>query len=89
MGELGEQAASLHAQMGLAAQQAGIDRLFALGDLTRETVDAFGPGATHFDHIDTLLAELESELNADTTVLVKGSRFMHMERVVQSFTETR
>ena len=88
MGELGEQAASLHAQMGLAAQQAGIDRLFALGDLTRETVAAFGPGAMHFDRIETLLGDLEKALGADTTVLVKGSRFMHMERVVQAFTET-
>ena len=89
MGELGEQAVSLHAQMGLAARQAGIDRLFALGDLTRETVYAFGPDATHFDRIETLLAELEKALSAESTVLVKGSRFMHMERVVQSFTETR
>ena len=89
MGELGEQAAALHAQIGLAARQAGIDRLFALGDLTRETVDAFGPGATHFDRIETLLADLEKALSADSTVLVKGSRFMHMERVVQNFTEAR
>ena len=89
MGELGDEAPALHAQMGLAAQQAGIDKVFALGDLTRETANAFGAGATHFDRIDALLAELKNELGADTTVLVKGSRFMHMERVVQEFTETR
>ena len=41
----------------------------------------------HFERIQELLAELENELTPDTTVLVKGSRFMQMERVVQSFME--
>ncbi|MEQ1592961.1 MAG: UDP-N-acetylmuramoyl-tripeptide--D-alanyl-D-alanine ligase [Thiobacillaceae bacterium] len=87
MGELGSDAAALHAQMGLAARQAGVEKLFALGDLSRETVGAFGAGAMHFERIQELLADLENELAADTTVLVKGSRFMQMERVVQSFVE--
>jgi UDP-N-acetylmuramoyl-tripeptide--D-alanyl-D-alanine ligase len=39
----------------------------------------------HFERIQELLAELENELTPETTVLVKGSRFMQMERVVQSF----
>jgi UDP-N-acetylmuramoyl-tripeptide--D-alanyl-D-alanine ligase len=87
MGELGTDAAAMHAQIGLAARDAGIDRLLALGDLSRETVGAFGAGAMHFERIQELLAELENELTSDTTVLVKGSRFMQMERVVQSFME--
>ena len=40
------------------------------------------------DRIEALLAELETALDADTTVLVKGSRFMKMERVVNRFLET-
>lgn len=88
MGELGDEAPALHAQMGLAARLAGIDKLYALGDLTRETVEAFGAGAAHFERIEDLLAELGPALSADTTVLVKGSRFMQMERVVQHYTET-
>jgi len=87
MGELGSDAAAMHAQIGLAARAAGVDRLLALGDLTKETVGAFGAGAMHFERIQELLAELENELTSDTTVLVKGSRFMQMERVVQSFME--
>jgi UDP-N-acetylmuramoyl-tripeptide--D-alanyl-D-alanine ligase len=87
MGELGSDAAAMHAQIGLAARAAGVDRLLALGDLSKETVAAFGAGAMHFERIQELLAELENELTADTTVLVKGSRFMEMERVVQSFME--
>lgn len=88
MGELGTDAAALHAQIGRAARESGADRLFALGDLSKETVAAFGRGAMHFERIEELLAELENALDADTTVLVKGSRFMQMERVVNSFMET-
>ena len=88
MGELGTDAAAMHAQIGLAARAAGVNRLLALGELTQETVGAFGAGAMHFARIQELLAELENELTPDTTVLVKGSRFMQMERVVQSFMDT-
>ncbi len=87
MGELGADAEAMHAQIGLAAREAGVERLLALGELSRETVGAFGAGAMHFERIQELLAELENELAPDTTVLVKGSRFMQMERVVQSFME--
>ncbi|MDQ1314672.1 MAG: UDP-N-acetylmuramoyl-tripeptide--D-alanyl-D-alanine ligase [Pseudomonadota bacterium] len=87
MGELGADAAAMHARIGDAARKAGVDRLLALGDLTKETVAAFGAGGMHFERIQELLAELENELTPDTVVLVKGSRFMRMERVVQSFME--
>ena len=87
MGELGADAAAMHAEIGLAARGAGVDRLLALGELTKETVAAFGAGAMYFERIQELLAELENQLTPDTTVLVKGSRFMEMERVVQSFIE--
>ena len=87
MGELGEDAPTMHAQIGLAAQAAGVDRLFGLGELSRESVRAFGKGAMHYERIQELLADLENSIDADTTVLVKGSRFMQMERVVNSFRE--
>jgi UDP-N-acetylmuramoyl-tripeptide--D-alanyl-D-alanine ligase len=87
MGELGADAPAMHAQIGLAARAAGVDRLLALGEMSKETVGAFGKGAMHFERIQELLAELENALDADTSVLVKGSRFMQMERVVKSFTE--
>ena len=87
MGELGHDAAAMHREIGLAARAAGVDRVLTLGELTQETAGAFGAGAMHFERIQELLAELENELTADTVVLVKGSRFMQMERVVQSFVE--
>jgi UDP-N-acetylmuramoyl-tripeptide--D-alanyl-D-alanine ligase len=88
MGELGAGAAELHREIGAIAKQAGIDRLLCLGELSVNTVQAFGSGAMHFERIEELLAEVEQALGPDVTVLVKGSRFMQMERVVKSFVET-
>jgi UDP-N-acetylmuramoyl-tripeptide--D-alanyl-D-alanine ligase len=82
MGELGATAAKLHQEIGAYAKNAGITHLFSLGELSRHTVQAFGAGATHFNNPEALAAMLESYLVPQTTVLVKGSRFMQMERVV-------
>jgi len=82
MGELGDNAAELHAEIGTAARSAGIEKLYALGALSVNAVRAFGCGAEHFERIEDLQKALEDELDVDTTVLVKGSRFMKMERVV-------
>ena len=83
MGELGENAAAFHAEIGVAARQSGIEKLFALGELSRNAVREFGSGAQHFESIEDLQNALDAELGADTTVLVKGSRSMKMERVVK------
>jgi UDP-N-acetylmuramoyl-tripeptide--D-alanyl-D-alanine ligase len=85
MGELGEDAAALHGQIGKAARSAGIDRLYALGELSINAVREFGAGARHFPRIEELHEALEQEMSADATVLVKGSRFMKMDRVVNYF----
>ena len=82
MGELGDNAPMLHTEIGTEAHFAGVEKLYALGELSRNAVRAFGCGAQHFERIEDLLEALEGELDADTTVLVKGSRFMKMERVV-------
>ena len=83
MGELGDNAAALHAGIGSEARRAGIEKLYALGALSGNAVREFGSGARHFECIEDLQDALEQELDADTTVLVKGSRFMKMEHVVQ------
>ena len=83
MGELGSGAAAMHREVGAAAKAAGIDALLAIGDMARQYADAFGVGATHYAELDALLADLAPRLAADATVLVKGSRFMRMERVVE------
>jgi len=85
MGELGENARALHAEIGAAAKAAGVDLLFTLGDLSAAAAQAFGEGGRHFEYIEDLLHEIENLLAPEVTVLVKGSRFMQMERVVKSF----
>ena len=55
-----------------------------MGDASRAAVEAFGDGATHFNHLADLLERLLSELNKNVTCLVKGSRSMGMERVVEA-----
>jgi len=86
MGELGGEAAGFHAEIGAEARRAGIEKLYALGTLSVNAVREFGSGALHFGQIEELENALEKELDANTTVLVKGSRFMKMERVVEHFT---
>ena len=84
MGELGAEAARLHAEMGAHAKKAGIERVLTLGEHSAQTAAAFGEGARHYTRIEDLLAEIEKLLAPDVTVLVKGSRFMRMERVVNA-----
>ncbi len=85
MGELGPDAPALHAEIGQLAREAGIDRLLTLGELSVRATQAFGGDARHFSRIEDLLAEIENLLAPGVTMLVKGSRFMQMERVVRSF----
>ncbi len=87
MGDLGKDAARLHGDIGAEAHRLGVDQLLALGKLTPHAVYEFGIGARHFERIEDLLAVLDKDLDIDSTVLVKGSRFMRMERVVQHCTE--
>ena len=86
MGEVGAHGPAFHAEIGRYARAAGIDRLFVLGDLCTHAVAAYGEGAGRYGDIDALLAALEPCLGADVTVLVKGSRSMRMERIVQALT---
>jgi UDP-N-acetylmuramoyl-tripeptide--D-alanyl-D-alanine ligase len=85
MGELGEAGPALHTEAGEQARRAGIDHLLTLGELSEGAARAFGPGAKHFRELEDLCAALEPLLGRDTTVLVKGSRFMRMERVAERF----
>ena len=87
MGELGAEAPKYHAEIGAYARAAGINRLYALGEASKHTVAAFGAGAQHFPRIEDMLPEIENALASDATLLVKGSRFMQMERVVQAFAQ--
>lgn len=87
MGELGSDATRLHFDAGIKARRAGISRLLAVGEASRHAVDAFGEGAQLFENKDELMTFIKLHQMSSLGVLVKGSRFMHMEEIVKHLTE--
>jgi UDP-N-acetylmuramoyl-tripeptide--D-alanyl-D-alanine ligase len=83
MGEVGAQGAAFHEEVGRYARECGVDRLLAVGQLARTAARAFGAGGEHFDSIEALIARAQGLAALKGTMLVKGSRFMRMERVVE------
>jgi len=86
MAELGGDARLLHAHTGWVIREAGVDNLLATGPLSREAVDAFGESGRWYETVEELIDELNKSLADDDAVLVKGSRSMRMERVVDALT---
>jgi UDP-N-acetylmuramoyl-tripeptide--D-alanyl-D-alanine ligase len=78
MGEVGDQGPQFHAEVGEHARARGIEQLFTLGE------QSAGMQGHHFGDIDSLNAAVLDQLPVSASVLVKGSRFMKMERVVDA-----
>jgi len=84
MAELGVDAERLHAEVGALARRSGIQRLRAVGRLSRAAVDAFGAGAQHYAEQAQLIEALRGDLRGGVALLVKGSRSSAMDRVVRA-----
>lgn len=84
MGEVGDQGLQFHAEAGQLARTRGIETLFTLGALCAAASASFGAGGRHFADMPALQAAVLAQLPASASVLVKGSRFMKMERVLQA-----
>ena len=85
MGEVGDDGPAFHREAGVYAKERGIDALYTLGDATRDTAAAFGANAHHAAQAEELVAALlAAHYGPAATILVKGSRFMRMERVVDA-----
>ena len=82
MGEIGEAGHQHHDEIGGYAKSMGIDCLYTIGDLSKQAARNFGAGASSHNSPEALVAPLQKDLPPDATVLVKGSRFMKMERIV-------
>ena len=83
MGEVGSQGPQFHDEAGRHARALGIEMLFTLGTQSQGASSAFGEGR-HFSDAAELVAAVVAELPHVVSVLVKGSRFMKMERIVQA-----
>jgi UDP-N-acetylmuramoyl-tripeptide--D-alanyl-D-alanine ligase len=84
MKELGAGSRKMHREVGENAAVMGVRRLFAIGEMAADAVDAFGPGGSHFANKQELAAALRREIHAGVNCLVKGSRSMGMEDVVEA-----
>ncbi|MBD3669371.1 MAG: UDP-N-acetylmuramoyl-tripeptide--D-alanyl-D-alanine ligase [Gammaproteobacteria bacterium] len=84
MGELGGDAELIHAEMGELARSMGVDALYCVGEHCRATAERFGEAAVHFTDKETLISRLRERMGKDLTLLVKGSRRMQMEQVVEA-----
>ena len=82
MGEVGRQGPVFHAEVGAYARQQGIERLLAHGPLARHAALAFGAGADHLEDMAALQEAVRAQRDAVASIVVKGSRFMRMERVL-------
>lgn len=80
MGEVGDQGPAMHEEVGAYAASRGVDVLVAMGELSRQAVTAFGAGAVWVDATEAAMTAVRAAQPA--VVLVKGSRFMHMENIV-------
>lgn len=83
MGELGSASQAHHEEVGRAAKRCGIDFMLACGPKSLFAVQAFGEKGRHYASQQELATDLLTKLDADTTVLVKGSRSAAMENIVQ------
>jgi UDP-N-acetylmuramoyl-tripeptide--D-alanyl-D-alanine ligase len=86
MGELGSRSAEFHREIGAYALSKNISSLYAIGEASREAVAAFGAAGSHAASLDDLLHMARAAATPQATLLVKGSRFMRMERVVAALT---
>lgn len=84
MGELGDEGQAIHFDAGAHAKESGVDKLLAIGDVSRYAVEAFGDDAIFFETKDELIAFVRQNKSEILNVLVKGSRFMRMEEIVDA-----
>jgi len=87
MGEVGQDTAAMHTEVGDYAKKAGVDQLLVMGYDTRHTLEAFGAQAQFCETPEEVCVEI-LQLKP-SSILVKGSRFMKMERVVNQFIQNQ
>lgn len=87
-GEQGENTQILHFEMGKTLKNYGVKRLFAMGELTKQTVAAFGENGQYFDFQTDLIHAVQMALTGNETLLIKGSRSQRMENVTNALIET-
>jgi UDP-N-acetylmuramoyl-tripeptide--D-alanyl-D-alanine ligase len=83
MGEVGAKGPEFHTEVGAYAKERGVEQLWVAGAACAHAARAYGPGARHFAGTPELIAALQAAPRC-ASALIKGSRFMAMERVVRA-----
>lgn len=89
MGELGDDTDELHIEAGSYAKKSGVTSLYSFGKLAAKAAKEFGGNGFCYDKHEDMINALRDELSQDVTLLVKGSRSMHMENIVNALTAER
>ncbi|MCP5143791.1 MAG: UDP-N-acetylmuramoyl-tripeptide--D-alanyl-D-alanine ligase [Gammaproteobacteria bacterium] len=85
MGELGPDTRALHAELGADARRAAVDLLVTVGDLAEAANKTFAPGESrHFNNVEAATHFLNEIIDTNCAVLVKASRAMGLERIVNA-----
>ena len=86
MGELGKKAAQYHASIATHINKKKTLHVVGIGKLTKHTIDKCNGNAKWFNNKKELIQYVKSKIRKNSCVLVKGSRFMKMEEVVEALT---
>lgn len=82
MFELGVQSRAFHGEIGKFAAEAGVDLILGVGELAKDLVEAAGTNGQHFETKQALIAELPRLIQQNDVILVKASRGMALDEVV-------
>jgi UDP-N-acetylmuramoyl-tripeptide--D-alanyl-D-alanine ligase len=83
MKELGDSSAKAHEQVGAYAKSSGVDLLFTLGEFNQDFKKGYGSeNFMAFDSMEKLIEELKKNIKSDDVLLVKASRSMKLETII-------
>lgn len=80
-GELGDDNEAIHTQMGIDAKKSGVEKLWTVGKSSKLATDSFGAGSQHFNSVAEMQQQLKNALADNITCLIKGSRFMQLDKL--------
>lgn len=88
MGELGVEALEHHLKAAQTARQHGVERMFALGEMSCKASKIFADGGFCFESVDEMADGISAQIHSGVNLLVKGSRAARMERLIELLTRS-
>jgi UDP-N-acetylmuramoyl-tripeptide--D-alanyl-D-alanine ligase len=89
MGELGDKSEQYHCQIAKYAKEKGIEKIFITGRYQSSIANVFGKNAFSFETIPELITFVLPIIKEDVNILIKASRFMRFETIVDALTKIK